>query len=90
MSWEPVKTPIADLLTMHARVERLRLVEKIQAAELQLRAAGLDPAALMKVRRALLTQPVGNKQAIVTSTAGPPAPPPDTKKPLKHLKVQER
>jgi hypothetical protein len=89
MPWAPIKSPIADLLAVHARIERLRVVEKIKFAELQLQLAGVDPTPFTNIRRALLAQPVGTKEASVRGFTAPPPPPPDAKRPLKHLRVEE-
>lgn len=85
MSWNPVRLPLTDLLTIHARVERLKLVEKLTAAEIHLRAAGLDPTALTNVRRALLAQPIAGAKPMFP----PPPPVADGAQPLRYLLVQE-
>ena len=90
MVWAPIKSPLADLLALHARVERLRVVDQIKSAEMQLQAAGMDPTPLMNIRRGLLAEPIGKREAIFTAPDVPPVPPPDTKRPLKHLRVQDR
>lgn len=90
MTWAPIKSPLADLLAIHARVERLRVVDQIKAAEIQLQAAGMDPTPLMTLRRTLLAERVGKQGAILDGALIPASKPPDASRPLKHLQVQDR
>lgn len=90
MSWSPLRFPLSDLLLLQARMARLQLVQKIGAAEMHLRAAGLDAAPLARARRELLAQPlVGRPTGFVVP---PPPPPPmmaDGTPRLRYLLVKE-
>jgi hypothetical protein len=83
MSWSRPTLPLVDLLTIHARMERLSLVEKLQAAELHLRAAGLDPAPLTSLRTALMAHPLSPKAPMLPPTLRPAGPPGE----LRYLRV---
>ncbi len=80
--WTPVRPILADLLTLQARIERLRLADKLLAAEIRLRALGMDTAPLMAVRKALLSQSLTGQTPMF-----PPVPP--RKGGLRHLVVRE-
>jgi hypothetical protein len=71
-------------------LERLRLVQKIGAAEVHLRAAGLDTAPLARVRKELLAQPL-NGESVGLVVPPPPAPPmkADGSPQLRYLQVKE-
>lgn len=88
MSWAPLKTPLTDLLTTYARLERLKLIEKIKAAELHLRAIGVDTTPFSKMRRTLLANPLGSSKRVGDILVDSPLPP-DPHKALKHLRVEE-
>lgn len=90
MAWSSLRLPLADLLTIHARMERLRLVKKLAACEMHMRAAGLDPTDIVRARQELLAQPVtGHASGLVVP---PPPPPPvraDGSPRLRYLHVTE-
>lgn len=89
MTWSPVKSPIPDLLALYARAQRLRVIDKIKAAEIQMRAAGLDPTPFMNVRRALLDKAIGDFERPEGRKLKTPQAPPDRSKPLRHLAIQD-
>jgi len=70
-------------------MERLRLVQKLQAAELHLVAAGLDVAPLRAVRQALLAKPLALGEPMFPTPPPPPVQADGTQR-LRYLKVSER
>lgn len=90
MTWSPLRIPLTDLLIIHARLERLRLVQKIGAAEMHLRAAGLDAEPLSRARKELLAKSLAGRDP--GFVVPPPPPPPTTadgKPRLRYLLVKE-
>ena len=90
MTWNAIRPVLADLLLMHARLERIRLVDKLQAAEVHLRAVGLDVEHLQTVRRTLLTRPVAREGPMFPVPTPPPPIQADGTQRLRYLQVSGR
>ena len=88
MSWDSIQPILPDLLLLQARMERLRLIDKLQAAEIHLRAAGLNADDLRRVRQALLAKPMARDKPMFPTPAPPPKQADGTQR-LRYLLVSE-
>lgn len=64
MSWNVVRPVLVDLLALQARIARLQLLDKLAAAEVHFRAAGLDPSPINDARNALLGTKIPSTKAV--------------------------
>lgn len=88
MTWDTVQPVLPDLLLLQARLARLRLVDKLQAAEMHLQAAGLDASELRRVRTTLLSKPLTRDKPMFPPLAPAPTQQDGTRR-LRHLIVSE-
>lgn len=88
MSWDTVKPILPDLVLLQARMERLRLIDKLRAAEMHFKAAGMDTTHLQQVRQALLAKPMSHDKPMFMTPASPPKQADGTQR-LRYLMVSE-